>query len=186
VNIDLTSPSFIISQLLVVAGYVLVAGTYFAKKRENVLFLMLGANSLFTLAFVFLSAWAGMGMTLFAIARDLTNFASHRFNKKEETSLIDFMTISIFAGVIIVVASITVNSFLAILAPVATLLFTISIWQKNQSVYRFLGIIIFLLWCLYNLHVENYVGAVLDAFLLFVALFQFLTTRKKLTQAYAM
>ena len=47
----------------------------------------------------------------------------------------------------------------------ATMLYTYSIWQKKTSVYKILGIIIEVIWIIYNIYIFSIFGIIVEIFL---------------------
>ena len=52
----------------------------------------------------------------------------------------------------------------------ATMLYTYSVWQKKTSVYKILGIIIEVIWIIYNIYIFSIFGIIVEIFLLISAI----------------
>ncbi len=75
-------------------------------------------------------------------------------------SVQDLYAISIISAVF------TYNGFFSLLAVLATLIYTFSVWQKKTNVYKLLGIIVGFLWIWYNIYIMSVVGIILETILL--------------------
>lgn len=176
------STEYIFSQVFVVISYLLLGSTYLVKNRK----LLLGLNvlSLFANAagYLFLSAWSGLAMCGVALLRNAILLLQNHFDKDKKNKIIDW---SIFAFLFIVSGvcgyfTCRGQSWLSWFSVIATFIYTISIWQKNQLVYKILGIICSIMWIVYNIFVWSIFGFSLEAVLLVVEVVGTIITLKKL------
>ena len=62
---------------------------------------------------------------------------------------------------------------------VATMLYTYSVWQKKTNVYKILGIIIEIVWIIYNIYISSIMGIVLHVLLSMSAIIGFIRECRK-------
>ena len=144
---------YIISQIITIVSYSCLAATYCIKKRKTILVLSFTANFLNACAYFLLNAYTSSIMCGVSILRDIIfiidtkiNGKSDKITKKDIWLLIGIYAISMISIVV------TFNGFSSLIYASAAMLYTYSIWQKNNKVYRYLGIpcgILVLLDCIF-------------------------------------
>jgi hypothetical protein len=168
---DWGSPQYIVSQVFVILAYCCLGFTYLIKKRSAVLVVVMTSNFTMGVGFSLLSAWVGVGMCAVAITRDTVSSIINRKRSEMDKNKItgtDWVLLCVWVTALSVITVLTENGFLTWFALFATLTFTISIWQKNVFVYKFLGIFVGIFWIIYNISIENFFGVILEG-VLFVA-----------------
>lgn len=159
---------YIISQIFVVLSYASLSTTYFFKNRKFILIFSLLAVVCNGFGFFFLKAWSGLAMSVFAILRNIIFLIQNRNEKSEKIKLIDWIILGVLVAVSIVSAVFTYDGFFSLLSIFATMAYTISIWQKNASVYKVLGICSSVLWIAYGIYIMSIFSIVLESVLLVV------------------
>ncbi len=159
--------NYILSQVFTIITYGLLAVTYYAKDRKKVLiinFLSLVANGI---AYIFLNAWTGLAMCIVALIRNIIFLIDEKKNGKRETiNKTDVIILIILYVISIISAIFTYDGLLSLLSVFATALYTFSIWQKKNSIYKLLGIPIGILWVSYNIYIMSIFGIILETILL--------------------
>jgi hypothetical protein len=158
--------AYIISQVFVVVGYLLFAITYLLKNRVPILFINIISSIAYTLGYLFLNAWAGMAMNLFAVSRNAILLIQNRYKKSTKTTKSDYIILAILCAVIIALAVVTYDGFWSLMSIFATILYTISTWHKNTRVYKIIGIFVSLFWLIYNIYVYSLFGIILESLVL--------------------
>ena len=157
--------TYIISQVFVLIMYVLLASTYFVKKRKVVLilsFLCIIAN---LIAYILLEAYSGIAMCIIAIIRNII-FMIDKNKDKEKNDKKDFIILGVLYIISIISAIFTYEGFLSLFSVFATMLYTYSVWQKNVKIYKLLGIPIGILWVIYNIYIFSIFSTILESILL--------------------
>lgn len=161
------SVSYITSQIFTIIYYLLVAGSYYAKDRRNILiitFLSLIANGI---AYIFLNAWTGLAMCMVAIIRNIIFLTDEKKNGRKETIDKKDISILIILYVITIISTIfTYEGLLSLLPVLGTMLYTFSVWQKKTNIYKLMGIPIGIIWVIYNIYIRSIFGVILEAVLL--------------------
>ena len=159
--------TYILSQIFTVITYGLLAATYYAKDRRNILiinFLSIIANGV---AYLLLSAWSGLAMCVVALIRNIIFLVDEKQNgKRDKINKTDVIILIILYAISIISAIFTYEGFLSLLSVIATMLYTLSVWQKKTNIYKLLGIPIGVLWIAYNVYVMSIFGTILETVLL--------------------
>lgn len=132
---------YIISQIITIVSYTCLATTYCIKKRKVILALSFSANFLNICAYFLLGAYTSSLMCGVSILRDIVFIIDSKINGK--SNKITKKDIFILAGVYVVsltAIAVTFKGFGSLMYTLAAMLYTYSIWQKNNKVYRYLGI----------------------------------------------
>jgi hypothetical protein len=95
-----------------------------------------------------------------------SNFGNQKnvLTRKDIVIFLVLVLITIFLGLF------TYDGVLSLLSVFATLLYIVSIWQKNVIVYKIIGILICLSWMLYNIYIMSVVGIILEIVLFVCAI----------------
>lgn len=139
------------------------------------------SNTLIGIGYVLLSAWVGVGMCVVAIARDSVSYFINSKRKEEDKNKItkmDWVLLTIWITAILVITMFTQNGFWTWFAFFGTLGYTISIWQKNVLVYKYLGAFVCVFWIIYNINEKNFFGIVLEVILLVIVIVGLVTYYK--------
>ena len=166
--------AFIISQLFMLLFYMLTATTYIVKNRNYIL----GLNSLGQMALMgslsFLSAYSGLAMAGVALSRNIVFYfiGKKNTNSKKHTKQELFILVVIFI-LAVFVALITFTSLLGITPILATVIYSVSIFQKNILYYRLLGIPTTTLWVLYHIYTGNIIGIFFHSILMFFITYKY-------------
>lgn len=155
---------YIISQIITIFSYSCLAATYCIKKRKTILILSFSANFLNACAYFLLGAYTSSLMCGVSIIRDIIFIIDVKINGKSEKILRKDIFILIGVYIISIISIIlTFRGFGTLLYTVAVMLYTYSIWQKNNKIYRYLGIpcgILVLLDCIY---IKSIFGIILQS-----------------------
>ena len=153
--------NYVLSQVFTILMYVLLGLTYYAKDRKKVLILSFISVIANGIAYVFLSAWSGLAMCILALIRNIIFLVDEKKNgKRDKINKFDIIVLSIISAII------TYEGFLSLLSVFATMLYTVSVWQKKTNIYKLLGIPVGILWILYNIYIMSIFGIILESILL--------------------
>ncbi len=159
--------NYIFSQFFTVLMYALLAISYYAKNRKNVLilsFLSVIANAI---AYILLNAYTGLAMCFIALIRNIIFLVDEKKNnKKDEITKKDIIILVILYLISIISAIFTYDGILSLLSVFATMTYTYSVWQKDTKMYKLLGIPAEGLWLLYNIYINSLFGIILEGVLL--------------------
>ncbi len=157
---------YIFSQIFVVLSYALLGVTYFVKNRRLILIYSVSSLVANAISYFFLGAWSGLVMCGVALLRNAIFLIQNKKNKSEKITWVDWIILGVLVIVSIVSAVLTYDGFLSLFSVFATMLYTISVWQKNVKVYKIMGIFVSILWIVYNSFIFSIFGIVLECVLL--------------------
>lgn len=146
---------YIISQIFILINYIFLILTYQIKSGKKILlYSTIGCFSS-AIGFFFLNAYSGCVMALIAVLRNLLFMT----NNNRKVSL--FITIFL----ILIVSIYTYQCVFSILPVIATLLYSISLYDKECKLYRIYGIPIEICWLLYHIYLFSVVGITFETIL---------------------
>lgn len=173
--------NYIISQILVVISYIFIAITYQVKERKSILIFSFFNLITIASAYFLLSAYTGFAMMIVSMVRNIIFYIQETKHPKSKTnSKGDVIILCILLLIIIVSSVYTYNGILSLTSVAATTLYTYSIWQKNSKNYKFIGILIEILWIIYNIFIHSIFGLVLECILFFAVVFGYFKEKKEI------
>ena len=179
---DWTSPLYISSQVFVCIAYALFAYTYFVKGRITVLTVTMIGNVAYGICYGFLFAWTGMLLVGVALLRDITSMVLYQKRPPEMRKRITRLDCWLLVLWFVLAGAVTAVSWAgwqSLFAMLGTVLFTISIWQKNKVAYNFIGIAVSAVWIIYNVYIESVFGFVLESVFLVMVVIGALTSLRQ-------
>ena len=137
---------FIASQIIVIFVYVFLSLTYVVKDRKAIIAFSFLSNFLNSITFILLEAYTSSAMCAISILRDIIFLIDEKINGKSKViTKKDIILISFIYSLSLISIVATYNGPLSLLYAAGSMLYTYSIWQKNNDIYRFLGIIVTLI-----------------------------------------
>ena len=150
--------TYILSQVFICLCYLFLGLTYVIKKRTLILCFSLVALVLNGVHYSLLGAWAGLGVVCIAIVRNVLFLVQQKI-KVLDKYVIDDWIILIFLMIISIITGVwTYNSIFSLFSIVASMIYTVSVWQKNIKVYKILGIISGLINIVYFIFIKSIFG----------------------------
>lgn len=156
---------YVVSQFFVVLGYLLLGITYSLKSRKSILIVSFFSLVSSFFAYLFLNAYSGMAMMVLAIIRNLI-FIKQDKNSGDKIRLKDLFILFILYSLTIVLAIFTYTGIYSVISVVASMVYTYSVWQRREILYKVLGIPASILWIIYNYFVKSIFGVILEFALL--------------------
>ena len=158
---DWNSTTYIISQVLITIGFVFFGFSYFSKKRDKQLSNVITTNGFFFASYVLQSAGIAAAVSAIGMLRDSVSAIINKYRRnKEKNTALDYFLLSLWIILPSIAMIFTYQGPHSLLAYIATVIFVISIWQKNIFVYRLLGIPNVALWIVYQISIANFMGFV--------------------------
>lgn len=131
---------YILSQVFVILNYLLVGITYVVKSRKQILIFNYTATVANAIHFSFLSAWSGLAVCGIAILRNIILSIQDHFEKLKNSKVVDWSIFAFLCILFAVSGYFTYVGVLSLFSIFASFIYTVSIWQKNQTAYKILGI----------------------------------------------
>ena len=173
------TPTYILSQVCTIIMYALLGITYQVKSKKKILILSLIANSFHGVAYILINAKSGLAMCILAILRDLsTMFISDRIKDEKKSKKIYLSIIVIFFIGLIISAIYTYEGILSMLSIIATAIYSYSIWQKNEKIYKALGTPASICWLIYDLFVKSIFGVIFDGIIFVCSVVGYVRSRE--------
>ena len=172
---------YIISQICVVLAMTCMCLSYLTKNKITVLILCTLSTILFGIQYALLEAWTGVAINIVGVVRGIWFYFNDKYNKQS-----DYISLITLTILLIILGIITYDSIFSIIATVAMIAFTYSIWQNKIIIYRLFAPPISVCWILYNIH-NNSVFAIISESILMVfeiigIIKYYITLRKNNTQ----
>ena len=158
---------YILSQIATILVYVFLSLTYCVKSRKLILAFSFLSNFLNSIAFILLGAYTSAIMCAISIFRDIIFIIDEKINGKSDRITKKDVRILIFIyGLSIISIIVTFKGPLTLMYAAGSMLYTYSIWQKNNKVYRVLGIPVTLLVIVDSIIIKSIFGVILQCVVL--------------------
>ena len=146
--------TYIMSQIFTIITYLLLALTYYPKKRSSILIIAFLSTVTNAIVYILLDAYTGLAMCGVSILKNIV-----------------FLTIisTIF----------TYEGPLSLLSVFANVVYIYSCWQRNPITYKLLGIPTEILWVLYNIYIKSIFGIILEIIVLICSIAAYMSEIKK-------
>lgn len=161
--------SYVISQIFVIFAYGFLGVTYLTKRKNIILILNALSTLCFTISYIFLSAWAGVMMSTISLLRNLVFYLVARFTANTKThklsALIFILGLVSLDFVLCLIVNTGIFSFgeiFEIFPYIATIIYTVAIWNEKGKWYKVLGICSSLAWIIYNIFLRSLFGVILE------------------------
>lgn len=153
---------YVLSQVFVCLCYVFLGLTYVTKKRNLILYFCLIALVFNGLHYSLLKAWAGVGVVIVAIIRNIIFLIQQKIKVLDKYVIDDWIILVFLLIISVIFAFITYDTIFSLFTIISSILYTISVWQKNVKVYKIMGIIGSLLSIVYFIYIHSIVGIILE------------------------
>ena len=160
--------NYIISQILTIFIYVLFCLSYIERSRKQILITNIGSHILQGIVFILLNGNTGFFMSIFFLLRDSYFIFDSNKSKSNNDKICgkDICILALMLLIVSIFSLISYSNIFSLFSILATVLSTIAIWQKNNLIYRFLGIFCSLFWLIYHISLNSYVAIILESVLL--------------------
>ena len=163
--------TYIASQIVIIFVYLFLSLTYCVKSRKLILAFSFTSNFLNIIAFFLLRAYTSSAMCAISILRDIIFIIDEKINGKSNKITKKDIGILVFVyGICIIAIACTFKGPLTLLYATASMLYTFSIWQKNNKLYRFLGIPVTLIVIVDSIIIKSVFGAILQGVVLITSI----------------
>ena len=172
--------TYILSQVVTIFVYIFLSLTYCVKSRRLILGFSFTSNFLNAIAFMLLGAYTSSAMCAISIFRDIIFIIDEKINgKTEKITKKDIAILAFVYGICIIAIAITFKGPLTLLYATASMLYTFSIWQKNNKLYRFLGIPVTLIVIVDSIIIKSIFGVILQCVVLITSIIGFSSNQDK-------
>lgn len=179
------TPQYIASQIVTIFVYIFLSATYCIKSRKIIVTFSFLSNALNAVAFILLNAYTSAAMCTISILRDVIFMIDGKINGKSNViTKKDIIILSIIYGISIISIVLTFKGWMSLLYAAGSMLYTYSIWQKNNDVYRFLGIIVTLIVICDSIYIKSVFGVILQCVVLVCSTVGYISNKKEIKKIY--
>lgn len=146
---------YVISQVFACLTYLCMGLTFITSSRTKILIFNSIALFCNAMHYTLLGAWAGVGVVLIAVFRNLLFLIQQKIEILDKYILDDILILIALVIITIVTGFITYDTVFSLLTIASSMVYTISVWQKNIKVYRVLGIISSVLSLMYFIYIKS-------------------------------
>lgn len=154
---------YIISQVFVCLTYIMLGITYLTTKRTNILIFSLIALVCNGVHYTLLGAWAGLGVVLIAVLRNVLFLIQQRIKALDKYILDDWLILIVLMIVSVITAVFTYDTVFSLFSIAGSIIYTISVWQKNIKAYRILGLVSSALTLVYFVFIGSIFAIILES-----------------------
>lgn len=156
--IDLTNMNYVMSQVFVIFAVLTLGFSYLTKDKKNIMILVTMTSLFYGAEYLFLGAFSGVAVNIISIIRNIWFYINAKNNKKNSVG-----TFAILSVALIILGIMTYENVFSIIPIVATILFTYSVWQDNNKVYRYMSVPMSVMWILYNIICNSILGVIAES-----------------------
>ena len=170
---------YILSQVVIIFVYLFLSLTYCVKSRRLILAFSFLSNFLNSIAFILLGAYTSSAMCAISIFRDIIFLIDEKINgKSANITKKDIALLALVYGICTIAIISTFNGFSSLLYATGSMLYTFSIWQKNNKLYRFMGIPVTLIVIVDSILLKSIFGVILQGVVLIVSIAGFVSQKE--------
>lgn len=172
--------TYILSQVVTIFVYVFLSLTYCIKNRKLILAFSFISNFLNSIAFILLGAYTSSAMCAISIFRDIIFMLyEKKYGKSDKITKRDVALLALIYGISIISIILTFKGFWTLMYAAGSMLYTYSIWQKNNTLYRFMGIPVTLIVICDSIYIKSIFGVVLQCVVLIASTAGFISYVKE-------
>lgn len=177
--------TYVLSQIVTIFVYIFLSLTYCVKSRKLILGFSFLSNFLNSIAFILLGAYTSSAMCAISILRDIIFLIDEKINgKSNKITKKDIGLLAIVYGICGIAIICTFKGPLTLLYATASMLYTFSIWQKNNKLYRFMGIPVTLIVIIDSIIIKSIFGVILQVIVLITSIMGFFSQTKNKKDKY--
>ena len=145
----------IASQVIIFIGLIMLGVSYFTKHYKSITILCIIASVLLGVSYFLLGAYTAVGLNILGAVAYVFFYVFKKHGKENPLYFIIILwSVTIINGIF------TFDGIVSLLPTIASLMFYYSVWQKNNFVYKILGILTALMYMVYNILYSSPVGAI--------------------------
>ncbi|MDE5539065.1 MAG: YgjV family protein [Bacilli bacterium] len=172
---------YVFSQIFVILYYFLEMVSYQLKNRQVILMVNGIAMIFMGVSYFLLNAYTGVATVGFGLLRNMVFLLDEKINgKSDKIKFKDIIIIILLTLILVVLSVITYDGIFSLMAPLATWLYMISLWQKNTMVYKILGIPVSIAGITYNIFISSLFGIIFEGAALISAIVGFFREKRDL------
>lgn len=178
--------TYIISQIFVIFAYTFLGITYLTKRKNFILVLNALSTLCFAVSYLCLSALAGVKMSAISLIRNLIFYLFAKFTANSKNYKLSALFIVFGLISVDFILCLTINNGIFIFGKIydifpyiATILYTLAIWNEKGKWYKYFGIASSVAWIIYNIFIRSLFGMILEAVMIICAIIGLVKSRKE-------
>ncbi|MBO5344976.1 MAG: YgjV family protein [Clostridia bacterium] len=157
---------YILSQVFVVLCYIALACSCLVKTRKTILIFSMFALAFNGASYVLLKAWMGFGVVCIAVVRNIIFMIQEKYDKDDSYAWWEYVVLVFLIAVSVAVGIIAYDGFFSLFSLLSSVIYTVSIWQKNVGVYKYLGVASSVASIIYFAFIRSLFGFILETVML--------------------
>lgn len=162
--------SYLLSQICVCISYVFLGLTYLIKRRDLILIFSLIALIFNGASYTLLGAWAGLIVVCIALLRNILFLIQQKIKILDKYKIDDYIILAVLLVISVIMAFFTYDTIFSLFTIAASIVYTVSVWQRNMKAYKVLGVISSMLSIVYFIFIGSLFGIILESILCIVTL----------------
>lgn len=150
---------FWITQIIGAIAYILVALSFYKKKKKEILYLQIFSYIGFTIHYYMLGGITGTVCNIIGLAALILIYIFDNYVDKRKKNILIFIMIPIIIGI----SLLTYEDIYSIFPIIASVISLISFLTDDTNKIRFIGIIAAISWCIYAIIYKSYVAFIFEA-----------------------
>lgn len=157
INFISWTPTYIASQVFAVLAAVVLAMSYFSKRKTGILICNLVCTTFFLMQYLLLGGYSAVAVNAISLFMTVWYYINERLGRHK-----DFVSLIVCEAMIVACGIVTFKVWYDIIPLVAGALFTFWAWQPKVSVYRWGGLVNSAMWISYNFLCMTIMGIILE------------------------
>lgn len=161
-----------LEQIIGFIGFFFLGISNLQKDRKKIIIFQIISSIFFSVHYFLINALTASILNIIGIFRGLTFYNINRDKKLNNIYL------SLYIMLYIIIGTLTYDTIFSILPVIAYILFTISIFNKNEFKLKVYNIFVSSTWIIYDIIYSSYAGIVSDTLMIITTIFGLLILKK--------
>lgn len=158
---NMISVEYIVSQVFVIFAVLTFGFSYLTKDKKKIMILVTMTSLFYGVEYFLLGALSGVAVNIISIIRNVWFYINAKNNKKNSVWIL-----IILSALLVILGIITYTNIFSIIPIVATIMFTYSVWQDNNKVYKYMAVPMSIMWIVYNFICGSILGVIAESVIL--------------------
>ena len=161
--------TYCLSQIFVCISYLFLGLCFFTKRRKIILYLSLVAIIANGCSYMLLKAWTGVGVIAIALLRNGLFLLQAKIKVLDKYKIDDWIILIVLLIVYAAIGVYTYDTIFSLFTIASSILYTVSVWQRNIAAYKVLGLISSACSLVYFAFIKSIFGFILEVVMFIVA-----------------
>lgn len=160
-NIDLKSASYIVSQVFVLFAIMSMGFSYLTKDKKKIMILVTFTSIFYGCEYLLLGAFTGVAVNIISIIRNIWFYINAKNGKKNSVWVLVILSLAL-----VILGVFTYENIFSVIPTIATIMFTYSVWQNNNKIYRYMAVPMSIMWIVYNIICNSILGVIAESIMI--------------------